>query len=447
MLPFTGPKLLKRGAGSADNFWEMPEETGMVGRTPVTNESTVVDWEHIDKSIVILATAAAAVFFVILSMAWLASGEPVFGLRSLTPAAVILVGVIMLALDWPRPLLQIAVGAIGMIFYVSASDAALSSHPLIGLLIMAIIASVLAHRHAIAVAAVAAAVLAATGWAWHPPGTSAADRAVMAFSLVVAYAMTAWMLLYLKTKSQESRLRLESLVAAKDTFLATVSHELRTPLTIVVGLAHELHDRWGDFSPAEIEELTALMARESGDMANIVDDLLVVGTANVGDISVNSGAVDLRTVVRQLVADYPTFKLESDGSDRTCVAADPVRLRQIVRNLLSNAERHGGAKVRVVLLGGRANHGVELRDDGPPLSREDSVRIFDVYHRAGRVDGRPGSVGLGLSVSRQLARLMGGDVSYRHDGVESVFSLTLPAVHAAMRRQATFDAVASSVRA
>jgi two-component system, OmpR family, sensor histidine kinase KdpD len=107
------------------------------------------------------------------------------------------------------------------------------------------------------------------------------------------------------------------------------------------------------------------------------------------------------------------------------VYADSGRVRQIVRNLLVNARRYGSAPIRVVVFGNGDEVIVEVRDHGDPIPADEVDRIFERYYRARQTPGVTASVGVGLTVSRELARLMGGDLTYHHDG-ESVFTLSLP---------------------
>jgi signal transduction histidine kinase len=107
--------------------------------------------------------------------------------------------------------------------------------------------------------------------------------------------------------------------------------------------------------------------------------------------------------------------------------ADPQRFKQIIRNLLSNAERHGGAEVKVSASGHGESVIVRVSDDGDGVPPQHAERIFEPYQRAGGVPVKKGSVGLGLNVARRLARLMGGDLEYQHEGKWATFSLTLPA--------------------
>jgi len=223
--------------------------------------------------------------------------------------------------------------------------------------------------------------------------------------------------------------RLEELVRSKDRFVASVSHELRTPLSAVLGFAEELRNRSDSFQPAELTEMLELIADQSKDMANMVEDLLVAARAEIGTISVRPQTVYLRSQAEAALA-----AVDSAQADRVKVIggpgkawADPTRTRQIIRNLLTNAIRYGGDKV-VAEAGSSGDFTVlAVRDNGPGLPQTEWERIFEPYQRAHDRPTQTGSIGLGLTVSRQLARLMGGDLTYRSAAGESIFELTLPA--------------------
>jgi signal transduction histidine kinase len=100
-------------------------------------------------------------------------------------------------------------------------------------------------------------------------------------------------------------------------------------------------------------------------------------------------------------------------------------VRQILRNLISNALRYGGPNIEVSTSREPGTFVVEVNDDGVGIATEDHERVFVAYERAHQSEGQPGSVGLGLTVSRTLAELMGGSLTYRFDG-RSVFRLELP---------------------
>ncbi len=217
---------------------------------------------------------------------------------------------------------------------------------------------------------------------------------------------------------------LTDLIDAKDEFIATVSHELRTPLTAVVGLASLLAGE-ERLPEAEQADLLDIVASQSREISFIVEDLLVAARADIGRITVVAEQVDpvriAKEVASELSADAP-IAVEDEGLG---VLGDPVRMRQVIRNLLVNAERYGGARRRIVIYARNEQVLIEVRDSGEPIPQAARDRIFEPYERAHDREGRTVAMGLGLSVSRRLARLMNGDLEYVHDG-ESVFRLSLP---------------------
>ncbi|HUG08455.1 MAG TPA: PAS domain-containing sensor histidine kinase [Acidimicrobiia bacterium] len=213
---------------------------------------------------------------------------------------------------------------------------------------------------------------------------------------------------------------------ARDEFVATVSHELRNPLSVLLGLAHELANDYESFSDAERKEIADVMARQAEDASWLIEDLLVAYREDVSRVTVLPEPFDVGDEVRRVLetVEHPVGYEPEHGA--THVYADPRRTRQILRNLISNAVRYGGDEVKVATRrsGDRAID-ILVCDDGDPLDPEDAQRIFESYVRGrGRLD--PRSVGLGLSVARKLAGLMGGEIVYAHDGGYSSFIVTLP---------------------
>ncbi|MEN8114998.1 MAG: HAMP domain-containing sensor histidine kinase [Actinomycetota bacterium] len=230
------------------------------------------------------------------------------------------------------------------------------------------------------------------------------------------------------TRQREAERRLRDLVESKDQFVATISHELRTPLTAVVGIAEELRDTNGSIGEAERSELLDLVAEQSHEVTRIVDDLLVVARTDAGNLMVARQPIDLAAETEDAVrAIGIPITIEAQGTPT--VLADPQRVRQIIRNLVTNAQRYGGFDIRVVVSDEGSRGVVEVRDDGEPLSAASRTEIFEPYARAAQRAGVTASVGLGLTVSRRLARHMGGDLVYDHDGSDTVFRLTLASVH------------------
>lgn len=224
------------------------------------------------------------------------------------------------------------------------------------------------------------------------------------------------------THIKERNEAMSRLVEAKDEFIAKVSHELRTPLTAVVGLTSEMSS-YGPMSGDEQRELMGLVAGQAAEMSYIVEDLLVAARAEMGTVAIDATEIDLDRELRATIDGLGIAVDELPGILPE-VCADASRVRQILRNLLTNANRYGGPRVRI--LGGDVDDRVwlEVRDDGQGVPPEMANEIFDPYTTAH--EGVSGSVGLGLTVARQLASMMGGSLSYSRNDTETVFRLELP---------------------
>jgi len=221
----------------------------------------------------------------------------------------------------------------------------------------------------------------------------------------------------------ESLRKLEQEIASKDQFVASVSHELRTPLTAVLGFAELLREELATGVPAETLEMVDLVARQAQYAANIVSDLLV--TAAPTKVVVNPAPLDLRRLVEEAVADLGLAGVAVNGPELAAYA-DTDRVMQIIRNLLTNAVRYGGNHIDIGLNVDGDLAAIEVSDDGAGVHDGEDGNIFDAYHSEGTTGAQPGAMGLGLTVSRTLARLMGGDLEYERSSGRTVFRLTLP---------------------
>ena len=217
---------------------------------------------------------------------------------------------------------------------------------------------------------------------------------------------------------------LEAASKSKDQFLASISHEIRTPLTSVVGFSDLLNERSLDGESAEMAEM---ISREAHEVEYIVQDLLVAARADLGTIALHLAPTDLRDAVRASVGTLAKRapRIRTDGSEPTALA-DPARVRQVLRVLLTNALRYGGPDVEVTISSGPDSVSVAVSDDGAAIPRGEVDRIFAPYHRAHRTHGQPQAIGLGLYVARHLARLMDGDLNHRRCADRTEFILTLP---------------------
>ena len=234
------------------------------------------------------------------------------------------------------------------------------------------------------------------------------------------------------TDRVDARERLEGLVESKDQFIAAISHELRTPLAAVLGFAEEVHDAMDTGDP--LRSMMGVVADQSSEMAAIIEDLLVVARSSFENLTLASKAIDLADEAKSVAAGMGS-RLSKDPDHELAEAvafADPIRVRQILRNLLTNADRYGGDDVVIRTLQDQHHAFVQIRDSGDPLADEIRERIFLPYESSGPVGGQPAAIGMGLAVSRTLAELMKGSLEYRYEDGWSVFELRLPVSHASL---------------
>ena len=213
---------------------------------------------------------------------------------------------------------------------------------------------------------------------------------------------------------------------AKVRFIAAISHELRTPLTAVLGFAEILKDGI-DLSPEERYSMMKAITEEATDLAHIIDDLLVAARGEIGQVVVAKDPVSVWDEVNAVVGASglaDRVVLRPPAGSREEALGDASRVRQILRNLLENAGRYGGTRIEIAATAGDV--WVEVRDDGTGVPASILSTLFEPYQHAGRPTGLTESLGLGLSVSSQLAQLMDGELVHERTGDWTAFRLTLP---------------------
>jgi signal transduction histidine kinase len=226
----------------------------------------------------------------------------------------------------------------------------------------------------------------------------------------------------------ETRLEAERQInEARERFVANASHELRTPLTSIVGLAMVLAENEAVRSDAGASELLDIIIGESDDLSRMVEDLLTVARLDSGALQYTFEDVDLSSELTEI-----TESLQRSGMDLTLraepgvVRVDRLRIRQVLRNLLSNAGKYGGSRIR---LEGRVEgrtYACSVIDNGPGIPEELVPRLFQRFIHQGHETASKDSVGLGLSIVQALAQGMGGSVRYERIRNETHFTLRVP---------------------
>ncbi|NNC92242.1 MAG: hypothetical protein HKN80_07085, partial [Acidimicrobiia bacterium] len=246
---------------------------------------------------------------------------------------------------------------------------------------------------------------------------------------ILVYRRIARSHLRLAEAQLDARLDAErELVKSKDDFVASISHELRTPLTSIYGFSELLIEE-GLLDPEYSLELISMINSESGELHRMVEDLLTSARHEAGTITLAPRLLDLESELTTAVSKVTGQETVFDVAG--VVWCDASRLEQIIRNLLANAKRYGGDRLRVrsEVTGDFVE--VTVADDGPGVPSEKAVRLFTRYVHEGEDPLTVGSIGLGLSVVRILAEEMGGSARYERVDGWSRFIIRLPASEAA----------------
>ncbi|HET7234701.1 MAG TPA: PAS domain-containing sensor histidine kinase [Longimicrobium sp.] len=224
---------------------------------------------------------------------------------------------------------------------------------------------------------------------------------------------------------------------AKSEFLAVMSHELRTPLNAVLGYADLLQAGIGGDVTDKQRGYLDRVRECARHLEGIIDEILAFSRMEAGAETVKSRRVDLRDVVRQATALLrPLARQKELGfevrlpDEPLIVETDPDKVQQILRNLVSNAVKFtDDGEVRVEVVSDQARHLLRVVDTGIGIAPEHHEHVFDPFWQVEQHSRREvGGTGLGLSVARRLAELLGGRLTLESaPGRGSTFTLTLPA--------------------
>lgn len=231
----------------------------------------------------------------------------------------------------------------------------------------------------------------------------------------------------------------ETASRAKSDFLAVMSHEIRTPLNGILGMAQVMQR---DGLPAA-QKARLRVIRHSGEgLLALLNDALDFSQIEAGTLNLEHKAFDLEPLVRGAVSGFAplaaakglTFDFEFDAAAKGRCKGDPARIRQILQNLAGNAVKfteHGGVSVSVGCVDGMLK--VDVVDTGPGISPERIEGLFEKFVQGDASATREhGGVGLGLTITRALADMMGGRIEVRSvEGAGSTFTVLLPLARAA----------------
>jgi signal transduction histidine kinase len=226
----------------------------------------------------------------------------------------------------------------------------------------------------------------------------------------------------------------------KSQFLASMSHELRTPLNAVIGLTEMMVSNAARFGTEKALEPLRRVNAAGTHLLSLINEVLDLSKIEAGKLELNPEPVNLPRLIDEVIG--TAGQLAEKNHNRLVVEAqedlgglttDPMRLKQILLNLLSNAckfTKAGEVALRVrKVADGRDWVELAVADTGIGLTAEQQAKLFQEFTQADSLTARRyGGTGLGLALSRKLARMMGGDVTVTSEpGKGSVFTVRLPA--------------------
>jgi signal transduction histidine kinase len=225
----------------------------------------------------------------------------------------------------------------------------------------------------------------------------------------------------------------------KSQFLASMSHELRTPLNAIIGLTEMMVTNAARFGTEKALEPLRRVNAAGKHLLDLINEVLDLSKIEAGKLELNVEAVDLARLIDEVIgtagqlAEKNQNRLIVEAQENVgALAADSLRLKQILLNLLSNAckfTKEGEVALRVrKVADGRDWVELAVADTGIGLTAEQQAKLFQEFTQADSLTARRyGGTGLGLALSRKLARMMGGDVTVTSEpGKGSVFTVRLP---------------------
>jgi signal transduction histidine kinase len=427
------PRLSSVAAQSADGSNEMAKHEKPARASPA---AAPVEYSEVQTLLRAGRAVLGGVLLTLAAVEW-GLGLPGSALKSLA-AGLVMVHALLDRGRSPLPALTVTVGALA----VTAGTPGNLVGPLAALAGCTLAASFVvlkpAHAAGPALALAVGAILRATLLA--PPEVGGAATVLLGAAEAVSYlaslavgGVAASRTIQRARQRQGDALEAEKQTAAmKNEFVSLVSHELRTPLTNIAGFAMTLRESWRQLTPVEVDEFLGVVCAEAEHLHALVDDILVVPRLEADRLLVEPTDFPLGPACFR-IADlvFPRGGERSASvsvSGSAWVHADPNRVEQILRNLLENASKHGGAEVRLEASPFDAEWVITVTDDGPGVALEDRERIFAPFEQGSGGAGPGTGIGLGLTVSRALVEAMGGRIWYEPGFPTGArFCFTLPA--------------------
>jgi PAS domain S-box-containing protein len=228
----------------------------------------------------------------------------------------------------------------------------------------------------------------------------------------------------------------ESAMHTKSQFLANMSHEMRTPLTAIIGFAEAIMQDFRS-DPKELHCLQVIL-NNSNHLLEVINDILDLSKLDAGAVSIEESTIELIPMVEEIRSMFSpriaekalSFSVHYEWPLPRWLATDVLRLKQVIINLLSNSIKFtekGWIEVRVSFNQSSEEISISVSDSGIGMTNDQQAKLFQPFSQANEsITRKYGGTGLGLTISRRLARALGGDIQVTSEpGRGSVFTLTV----------------------
>lgn len=209
---------------------------------------------------------------------------------------------------------------------------------------------------------------------------------------------------------------LEKALMVKTEFLNNISHEVRTPVQVITSSAYHLENHWGKMKEDEKYKMIEILSSSCKRLFSLVNNILDNAAIERGEMSFNMQPEDFSEIVAGIWSEYESImknkgiKCSLQASNNLWVICDKIRMEQVIRNLIGNAERYTNNQVDIKIFSDDGKAHFAIKDDGPGIPAEELTSIFHPFTQSSRTKTKTGGTGLGLSIVKAIIEYHQGNI-------------------------------------
>jgi len=229
---------------------------------------------------------------------------------------------------------------------------------------------------------------------------------------------------------------LNNALEVKRNFINNLSHEIRIPLHSVTAITNEIYDQWDTMPDTEKKEYFKTIVDSQNRLMSLVTNLLDLSKIKSGKLSFDFAKNDLIVPIKEVVSEFKyltePITLSIDSNLNTVACFDVERIKQVLRNLMSNSIKYGGKDKPINIRVFSADNkcvGISIADQGIGVPEEEKDSIFELFKESSRTKTKAGGIGLGLAIIKDIILAHRGDIYVENNGkIGSIFTFTIPVI-------------------